>query len=216
MELHVGSLPEQMREEADLVRFLNDAIQQRRLNLEPGNPVVQARINHVGHFAFVLFRSKEEATNALQLSGLPCMGNTLKMDRPKGYAQKSSGANNTPVDESQIIANAFLNCPPIPSIPGMSREDLKHRLEESIAQYGTPTSVVQLSNLEQATHEEVDSEVRKYGQVTAVKPSASEPGTFLVKMASIQEAEKLVEMRRRFMDRVVRATFRPLAEWTST
>lgn len=206
-----------MKEEKALVDFLNNAIIQRHLNIEPGGPVQSARINHQGHFAFVLLRSREEATNAIQLAGIPCFGNTLRVDRPKGFHQKFGGGpgHGGQMDESQLLASALLNCPAIPNIPGLNREELKSRLEQSIGQYGSPSSLVLLSNLDGATQEEVELEVKRYGNVLGIRPKPEEQGVFYIKMSSIQEAEKLVQIRRRFADRVVQAMFRPLTEWTS-
>ena len=213
LELHVGSLPDQIREESDLIRFLGDALQQRNLTLGPGNPVVSARINHAGHFAFVMFRSKDEATKALELAGTPCYGNSLRVDRPKGFSKQGTGQSH--VDEAQMVATALAASPPVPILPGVSREELKRRLEESINKYGTPTSVVQLSNLTKATTEDVEQEAKKFGMVVAVRAKADEPGSFLVKMSNINEAEKLVQIKRIFATSVVKAQFRPLAEWNN-
>ena len=217
-----------MRDEGELVRFLGDAILQRNLNIEPGNPIMSARINHVGHFAFIMLRSKEEATRAMELAGLQCFGNTLRVDRPRGYAARAGGAPGgggggagghggggyQQMDETQMIQAAFAAVPNI-NIPAMSRDELKRRLEASIAKYGESTSVVLLENLNNATVEEVESEVRKYGNVSGVRQSPDKPGVFIVKMASIQDAEKLIQIKRTFNRIAVKATFRPLAEWTA-
>jgi hypothetical protein len=224
MELHVGGLPDQIRDEQEFTRFLNEIAIQKRINIEPGNPIISTRINHVGHFAFAMFRNKEEAQRGLELNGAICFGNALRVDRPRGYKEKmgitggggshSSNAAATQADENQLISTVLATVP-IPSIPGFTKEELRNRLEASIGRYGDPTSLVQLSNLGNATYEDVDKEVRKYGNVVGVKPAPDQPGAYLVKMGSIQEAEKLVQIKRAFQKQVVQAFFRPLVEWTS-
>lgn len=224
LELHVGNLPEQMTDESELTRFLNDAALKRGLNIQPGNPVISSRINSTGRFAFSLFRSKEEATKALELSGTQCFGNTLRVDRPRGYKELYGGGPQKPaaapapnaqqVDDSQVLSQLFANVP-IPIIPGLSRADLKARLEASIAQYGDATSLVQLSNMQGATVDDVEVEAKKHGNVSGVKPSPTVDGAFLVKMASIADAEKLVQLKRAYRGSRVEAVFRPLSEWTA-
>ena len=56
----------------------------------PGDTVVGSWISPDGHYAFVEFRSPEEATKGLQnLSGggVKIMGQTLKTGRPKQFNQ---------------------------------------------------------------------------------------------------------------------------------
>lgn len=56
----------------------------------PGDTVVGAWISPDGHYAFVEFRTPEEATtglNALSGGGVKIMGYTLKTGRPKQFTQ---------------------------------------------------------------------------------------------------------------------------------
>lgn len=47
------------------------------LNLQPGNPVTSCRLN--SKFAFCVMRNPDEAAKALNLNGIPYLGNVLKM-----------------------------------------------------------------------------------------------------------------------------------------
>eukprot|EP01071_Lankesteria_metandrocarpae_P002376 Lankesteria_metandrocarpae@DN2281_c0_g1_i1.p1 len=55
------------------------------LNVMPGSPVVKSWISTDGHFAFVEFRTMEEASLGMQLNGLNCLGYSLRIGRPKTY-----------------------------------------------------------------------------------------------------------------------------------
>jgi len=210
-ELYVAGLPDQLLQDEDaLLRFLNDAAIKRSFNIESGNPVVSVRINP-GRHAFAVFRSKEEATKCLELNGIESFGSTLKVDRPKGFVKQGPVPQ---MDENQMIA-AVLASTPLPNMTGMTKEELKNKLEESIGRLGESTSLVELSNLEGAGQAEVEMEAKKHGSVVGVRASVEKPGAFLVKMSNIQEAESLVQLKRAYEGRRVQACFRPLVEWTS-
>ncbi len=49
------------------------------------DPVISAWISSDGHYAFVEFRSAEEANKGLELDKITIMGQTLKVGRPKTF-----------------------------------------------------------------------------------------------------------------------------------
>ena len=63
--------------------FLNAAMQQVGLTNAPGNPIVTTRLS--GKFAFVEMRTIDEANNALNMNGIPFMGQSLRIGRPSKY-----------------------------------------------------------------------------------------------------------------------------------
>ncbi|CAN0176940.1 unnamed protein product [Pylaiella littoralis] len=81
-ELFVGNTP-QGTSDFVLLEFLNAAMKQVNLTTSPGNPVVTCRVNN--KYAFVELRSSEECTKALNLNGIPFMGQMLKIGRPSKY-----------------------------------------------------------------------------------------------------------------------------------
>eukprot|EP00918_Siedleckia_nematoides_P026769 GHVU01057736.1.p1 GENE.GHVU01057736.1~~GHVU01057736.1.p1 ORF type:complete len:452 (-),score=35.75 GHVU01057736.1:1526-2881(-) len=83
-ELYVGNLPPGV-DVNQLVEFLNAAIVAINANKMPGPAATKAWISADGHYAFVEFRSMEEATGAMQLNGLNCLGYALKIGRPKTF-----------------------------------------------------------------------------------------------------------------------------------
>jgi hypothetical protein len=68
-----------------------------KANTQQGDPVLSAWISTDGHYAFVEFRSSEEANNGFMLNNLMVLGQPLKVGRPKTY-QGAQGA----MDESGV------------------------------------------------------------------------------------------------------------------
>mmetsp|Transcript_109269 Transcript_109269/g.308288 ORF Transcript_109269/g.308288 Transcript_109269/m.308288 type:complete len:589 (+) Transcript_109269:136-1902(+) len=88
-ELYVGNLPAGITSQ-QLVQFLNQVGQAVKVNSLPGEPVLTATLGGGGLFAFVEFRTAEEAANGLRLNGVELLGSQLKIGRPKGYAGPDS------------------------------------------------------------------------------------------------------------------------------
>ncbi len=54
-------------------------------NSPSGDPILSAWISTEGHYAFVEFRSAEEANNGFLLNNISILGQPLKVGRPKTY-----------------------------------------------------------------------------------------------------------------------------------
>lgn len=87
-QLYVGNLPVGVLG-PQLAEFLGAAMQQMKLTLGMGSPVVGIWMSPDGRFALVDFRSLEEANRALALDKLPVGGGTmqLRVGRPKEYQE---------------------------------------------------------------------------------------------------------------------------------
>lgn len=87
-QLYVGNLPVGVLG-PQLAEFLGAAMQQMKLTLGVGSPVVGIWMSPDGRFALVDFRSLEEANRALALDKLPVGGGTmqLRVGRPKEYQE---------------------------------------------------------------------------------------------------------------------------------
>lgn len=72
-EIFVGNLPPSCNG-ALLMEFLNAALLEVKLNQAPGAPIVEQRHTPGAKFAFVVFRTAEEATAALNVNGIPYLG----------------------------------------------------------------------------------------------------------------------------------------------
>lgn len=73
---------------------MNSALTSLNGNIEPGDPVLSAWIATDGHYAFVEFRTPEEASKGFLLNNISIMGQVinsfliiqpLKVGRPKSY-----------------------------------------------------------------------------------------------------------------------------------
>ena len=213
LEVHVSGFPETLQDEEQLTTILNEIAVAKGLNIEPGNPIVSTRINAAGRFAFATFRTKEEAQRGLELNGSLCLGNILKVDKPKFSLGLGKQGLSIEKDERQIVAAVLAASPSLPH--GMNREELRIRLESSLQRIGESTSIVELSNVVGASLQDIENEVKRYGTAVGIKPHPNESDTFLVKMQNYQEAEKLVQMKRSFQNHRVIARFRPVTEWNS-
>ncbi|WVQ81323.1 hypothetical protein IAT38_003446 [Cryptococcus sp. DSM 104549] len=83
--LYIGGITESMTEK-QIQEFFNKLMEDNKLASEEGDSVVECQINNDRNFAFVEFRTPEEATAALQFDGVMCEGVSLRVRRPKDYA----------------------------------------------------------------------------------------------------------------------------------
>jgi len=122
-ELYVGNLPAGITA-AQLTQFLNQVAQAVKVNSLPGEPILSATMGGGGLFAFVEFRTAEEAANGLRLNGVELLGCQLKVGRPKGYTGPEGGqlALPGPGGSGQLgsmMAEAGALGKGLPALPGM-------------------------------------------------------------------------------------------------
>ncbi|KAG0295665.1 U2 small nuclear RNA auxiliary factor 2 [Linnemannia gamsii] len=82
--LYCGNLPPGINEES-LADFFNQTMMSMNLTTASGAPVVSVHINFDKNYAFVEFRTPEEATAAMAFDGIVFQAQTLKIRRPKDY-----------------------------------------------------------------------------------------------------------------------------------
>ena len=68
-----------------MVKLLNAALLTLQVSNTPGDPVLSAWISTDGHYAFVEFRTAEEANCGFLLNNISILGQPLKVGRPKTY-----------------------------------------------------------------------------------------------------------------------------------
>lgn len=83
-KLYIGNLPVGVPP-STLVKLLNAALLALKANTQPGDPVLSAWISADGHYAFVEFRTADEANNGFMLNNISILGQPLKVGRPKTY-----------------------------------------------------------------------------------------------------------------------------------
>merc|ERR1719277_1164828 len=125
-ELYVGNLPAGITA-PQLTQFLNQVAQAVKGNSLPGEPVLGATMGGGGLFAFIEFRTAEEAANGLRLNGVELLGCQLKVGRPKGYTgPESAGAagqlalgNGAPSLGEMMQQHGALGKPGLMALPGI-------------------------------------------------------------------------------------------------
>lgn len=203
-ELFVGNTSPEMSEQA-ILEFIGGAMEKMGLSSAPGNPVIHCRVSP--RFAFIELRTIEETANCINISGIPFMGQSLKLSRPTKYAG--------------------------PSLPYYEWDDLLARWmtgELKLQTAGHPSPVIRLTNMvvssdldSAESHADVvqdtTDECSQYGSVVRViipRPgdlaSHVAVGKVFVEMESIEQAKAvLVALKGRTFDgRIVDAKFFPL------
>ncbi|EIW58653.1 uncharacterized protein TRAVEDRAFT_37512 [Trametes versicolor FP-101664 SS1] len=91
--LYIGSITPDINEQ-NLTDFFNSKMKEMNLGTgAPGNPVLAVQCNYEKNYAFVEFRSAEDATAAMAFDGIIFLNGPLKIRRPKDYGGPDMLAN---------------------------------------------------------------------------------------------------------------------------
>ncbi|KAF8737769.1 hypothetical protein AX14_012335 [Amanita brunnescens Koide BX004] len=83
--LYIGSITPEVNEQ-NLADFFNKKMAEMNIGTGgPGNPVLAVQCNYEKNYAFVEFRSAEDATAAMAFDGIIFINGPLKIRRPKDY-----------------------------------------------------------------------------------------------------------------------------------
>ncbi|KAF9266914.1 hypothetical protein L218DRAFT_896143 [Marasmius fiardii PR-910] len=83
--LYIGSITSDVTEQ-NLAEFFNQKMAEMNIGTgAPGNPVLAVQCNYEKNYAFVEFRSAEDATSAMAFDGIIFINGPLKIRRPKDY-----------------------------------------------------------------------------------------------------------------------------------
>eukprot|EP00879_Flechtneria_rotunda_P013232 GHRR01013817.1.p1 GENE.GHRR01013817.1~~GHRR01013817.1.p1 ORF type:complete len:453 (+),score=205.82 GHRR01013817.1:1432-2790(+) len=105
--VYVGSLPPNITEVA-LTHYFNQVMMAVGACSALGSPVIGCYMNPDKRFAFVEFRSVEEASNAMAFDGVTCQGEVLRIRRPHDYNPTAAKALG-PAEPSPYINLALLS-----------------------------------------------------------------------------------------------------------
>jgi len=84
-KLYIGNLPKNITP-LTLVNILNYTLKKMGINTEPeGNSILSSWISADGNYAFIEFRTPEEASNGFALNNVSIFGQSLKVGRPRTY-----------------------------------------------------------------------------------------------------------------------------------
>jgi len=129
-ELYVGNLPAGITNQ-QLHQFLNQVAVAVKVNAIPGEPIISATVGGGGQFAFIEFRTAEEAANGLRLNNVELLGTQLKVGRPKGYTGPEAGQplalgapgmlalGGLPPSNNGMQTGGVSNAPALGQMPGM-------------------------------------------------------------------------------------------------
>eukprot|EP00727_Mastigamoeba_balamuthi_P005776 m51a1_g1818 hypothetical protein (1039) ;mRNA; f:492685-496160 len=90
-KLYVGNVPATLSE-AELTDFINTSMRAAGLSATTDNPVTACQIFPDKNYAFVEFRTPEDATAGMSFDGIQMHGNSLRFRRPKDYNPAEIGA----------------------------------------------------------------------------------------------------------------------------
>lgn len=137
-ELYVGNLPAGITA-AQLTQFLNQVAQAVKVNSLPGEPILSATMGGGGLFAFVEFRTAEEAANGLRLNGVELLGCQLKVGRPKGYTGPEGGQLAIGAGAPGEAGRPAL--PGMPGAPGQGGSAVVSAIDHRLCLINIPTFV---------------------------------------------------------------------------
>src|SRR5688572_16347306 len=100
----------------------------RKHGIAKEDTVVDCQINHEKNFAFIEFRTPDEATNAMKLDGVALGDNKLKIRRPNNYVP---GSENEP----QNLYSAVLSQEKL-FIANISSEMTEEKVREMLEKFG--------------------------------------------------------------------------------
>jgi len=147
--LYIGNIPPSASE-AEIMEFFNTAMVTAKVSKVAGNPIVSSQINAEKSFAFIEFRSAEDATSGLMFDGITLQGHALKIRRPRDYQAPS----DTPPAPAIPIIPAVYPDPYLPGIVSTNVADTPNKIFVG----GLPTNL---------TEEQVKELVSSYGQLKA-------------------------------------------------
>ena len=178
------------------------------LTTSQGNPIVQCNVTNK-NFAFITFRSVEEATNAMNMTGIPFMGKELSLGRPRGYVgpQNESFATwktllqtNFDVEKAKLFANSIKSL------------KMQHHTFVDMTQVpdgvkigllaGEPSKAIEISNLKdvQDIKAGLEEECSRFGNVSSIDVNGT-TGIARVEFASLFDASSaLLGMHGRTLD----------------
>ena len=159
-KLYIGNLPNGMTSPS-LVKMLNIALLTLKPEIfDPGEPVISSWVSPDGHYAFVEFRTAEEATKGFILNGFKIMGVPLKVGRPKTYQGLPQNVEET--GPSNTVAAILMKS--------------KKNVQVKTYKYVMPTKVLCLNSIIKGLDiededkykevaEDIKTECEKYGKV---------------------------------------------------
>lgn len=211
-ELHIGNVPVTVTNE-QLMNFLNKVLVELGTCPDPGDPIIQSVMHSTNTFAFVRFRTIKEANLGMQLNGIMCLGNKLRVNRVRPTALDSVPLNPEAAVDA-LLTGKLDN----PEEEDPKEKEAEKAKREEAEKNNTTLDGVELSNM--VTREEVENPEEiadikveiieecneKYGTVKNMRIEA-EDLKVVIQMSTPEETNKVLKaMRgRKFAGREIEA-----------
>ena len=133
--LYVGNIPFGMQEEM-MTDFFNSQMRITALSQAEGNPVIACQVNLDKNFAFVEFRSVDEATQAMAFDGIQFQGQSLKIRRPRDYQPLPGMAETPSVVVPGVVSTVVQDTPHKIFIGGLPNYLNDDQIRELLTSFG--------------------------------------------------------------------------------
>merc|ERR1719192_1294044 len=100
-----------------------------------GDPVIAVQVNMDKNFAFLEFRSVDEATKSMGFDGIVYNGQTLKIRRPRDY-QPLPGSDNPDFNVPGVISTVVKDTPHKIFIGGLPNYLTEDQVKELLTSFG--------------------------------------------------------------------------------
>ena len=192
--LYVGNCPKGIPNDS-LQLFFSQAMTKAKLTTAPGNPITQCNVTNK-NFAFITFRTVEEACNALNMNGIPFMGKELSLGRPKGYV----GPQNEKFATWKTLLQTHFDLKKAKLFAHSTNTlKMKHHTFVDMIQVptgvkvgltaGPPSKFIEFSNLKGVKELKagIEEECKRFGTVSTIDVNESD-GVARVEFASLYDA----------------------------
>merc|ERR1712142_931185 len=135
--IYVGNIPFGCTEQSTM-QFFNEQMTMCGLvnQKEKGDPVIACQVNNDKNFAFLEFRSTEEATKAMGFDGILFLGQGLKIRRPRDYVPIPGSESEADFAVPGVISTVVKDTPHKIFIGGLPNYLTDDQIKELLSSFG--------------------------------------------------------------------------------
>jgi len=133
--LYVGNIPFGVSEE-EMMDFFNQQMHLSGLAQADGNPILACQVNLDKNFAFLEFRSTDEATQAMAFDGINFKGQSLKLRRPHDYQPMPGMSENPNYNVPGVVSTVVPDSPHKVFLGGLPNYLNEDQVKELLTSFG--------------------------------------------------------------------------------
>lgn len=133
--LYVGNIPFGVSEDM-MIDFFSTQMKMAGLAQAEGNPVIACQVNLDKNFAFLEFRSVDEATQAMAFDGIDFQGQSLKIRRPRDYQPLPGMAETPSVAVPGVVSTVVQDSPHKIFVGGLPNYLNEDQVKELLTSFG--------------------------------------------------------------------------------